>query len=311
MSRLRIVTLCLAAAAAAACGAEQPAERAAPPAAIAVTDDVGREVRLAAPAARVVSLLPAATDAILALDAADRLVARTDYDTHPALAALPSVGGGLTPSIEWLAALRPDLVISWRDAQSRTLVQRLDELGIPVYSANPESVADAERLTRQVGRLLGLDARADSLAASFRAALDDVRQRLDAASAGTPSVLYLISVDPPRAAGPGTFVDELITAAGGRNTFDDARALWPEVSLEEVVRRQPDIVVLGVAGADARTIARLETAPGWREVRAVRAGRVVAVDTDLFNRPGPGLARAVVQLAAILHPDLFSPEPTP
>jgi len=301
----------MAATLAAACGGDRLPERAAARAAITVTDDVGREVRLAAPAARVVSLLPAATDAILALDAADRLVARTDYDTHPALAALPSVGGGLTPSIEWLAALQPDLVISWRDAQSRTLVQRLDELGIPVYAANPESIADAERLIRQVGRMLGLDARADTLAAAFRAVLEGVRRHLDAAGADTPSVLYLISVDPPRAAGPATFVGELITAAGGRNVFDDARALWPEVSLEEVVRRQPDVVVLGVAGADARTLARFETAPGWREVRAVRAGRVVAVDADLFNRPGPGLARAVVQLAGILHPDLFSPEPTP
>src|SRR5690606_21042169 len=83
----------------------------------------------------------------------------------------------------------------------------------------------------------------------------------------------LISVDPPRIAGPGTFVDELITAAGGRNAFDDARALWPEVSLEEVVRRQPDVVVVATGGADARTLARFETAPGWRDLRAVRAGR--------------------------------------
>src|SRR5690606_5574491 len=115
----------------------------------------------------------------------------------------------------------------------------------------------------------------------------------------------------PRAAGPGTFAGELSTAAGGRNAFGDAGARWPEVSLEEVVRRQPDVVVVAAGGADARTLARFESAPGWRDLRAVRAGRVVAVDTDLFNRPGPGLARAVVQLAAILHPDLFPPEPTP
>jgi len=272
---------------------------------------VGREVRLAAPAERVVSLVPAATDAIVALNAADRLVARTDYDTHPELAALPSVGGGLTPSIEWLVALRPDLVISWRDAQSRTLVQRLDELGIPVFATNPESVADAERLVRQVGRMLGLEARADTLVSAFRAVLEGVRRRFDAAGAERRTVLYLVSVDPPRAAGPGTFADELITIAGGRNVFDDAPALWPEVGLEEVVRRQPDVVVVAVAGVDARTLARFETAPGWRDLRAVREGRVVAVDTDHFNRPGPGLARAAVELAGILHPELYSPEPTP
>ncbi|HEX7091115.1 MAG TPA: helical backbone metal receptor [Longimicrobiales bacterium] len=302
---MRTTLLLCAATLAAACGADR---HSAEPPAITLRDDAGREVRLPAPATRVVSLLPAATDVILALRAGDRLVARTDYDTHASLAALPSVGGGLTPSLEWLTALEPDLVIAWRDAQSRTLVRRLDELGIPTYAAGPESIADAKRLARHIGRMLGLDPRADSLLAAFDSSFEAVRRRIPA-SAPAPSVLYLVALDPPRAAGPGTFVDELIAAAGGRNTFADAPALWPEVSLEEVVRRQPDVVVVAVA--DAPALDRLRAAPGWRELRAVRAGRIAAVDADLFNRPGPGLARAVVRLAAILHPELFPQEATP
>lgn len=307
MNHVRTTLLLCTAILAAACGADRPSVE---PAAITLRDDAGRVVRLAAPATRVVSLLPAATDVILALRAGDRLVARTDYDTHASLAALPSVGGGLTPSLEWVAALEPDLVIAWRDAQSRALVRRLDELGIPTYAAGPESIAGAKRLARHVGEMLGLDPRADSLLAAFDASFEAVRRRIPA-GAPAPGVLYLVALDPPRAAGPGTFVDELIAAAGGRNTFADAPALWPEVSLEEVVRRQPDVVVVAAAGVDAPALGRLRAAPGWRELHALRAGRIAAVDTDLFNRPGPGLARAVVRLAAILHPELFPQEATP
>jgi iron complex transport system substrate-binding protein len=307
VNHVRITLLLCTATLAAACGTDGPATRSA---AITLQDDAGREVRLAAPATRVVSLLPAATDVILALGAGDRLVARTDYDTHAALAELPSVGGGLTPSLEWLAALRPDLVIAWRDAQSRTVVRRLDELGIPTYAAGPESIADAKRLARDIGRMLGLEPRADSLLSAFDASFDAVRRRIPP-DTPKPGVLYLVALDPPRAAGPGTFVDELITAAGGRNTFADAPALWPEVSLEEVVRRQPDVVIVAAGSVDAPALDRLRTAPGWRDLHALRAGRTAAVDTDLFNRPGPGLARAVERLAAILHPELFPEEATP
>ncbi|HEY8468421.1 MAG TPA: helical backbone metal receptor [Longimicrobiales bacterium] len=307
MNHVRITLLLCTATLAAACGTDRSSTQ---PAAITLRDGAGREVRLAAPATRVVSLLPAATDVILALGAGDRLVARTDYDTHASLAALPSVGGGLTPSLEWLAALQPDLVIAWRDAQSRTLVRRLDEIGIPTYAAGPESIADAKRLARDVGKMLGLEPRADSLLSAFEASFEAVRRRIPA-GAHMPGVLYLVALDPPRAAGPGTFVDELITAAGGRNVFADAPALWPEVSLEELVRRQPDVVIVAAGGLDAPALDRLRAAPGWRELHALRAGRIATVDTDLFNRPGPGLARAVERLAAILHPELFQQEATP
>ncbi len=275
-----------------------------PPAAspIAATDDAGRAVRLPRPARRVVSLIPSINETLLALGARDRIVARSDYDHAPELARLPSVGGGLTPNVEWLAASRPDLVVAWPDERSRVVVGRLETVGVAVYAARVETLADADRTTRNLGTLLGLRGAADTLVARLHGRLDAVRRR--AAAQPAPRVLYLIGLEPPEVAGGGTFVDELLHIAGGRNVFGDLR-LWPTVGLEEIVRRDADVVILAVYGQrgdDAGAAARLRATPGWSGLHAVRSGRVVALDPDLVNRPGPRAAEAAEKLFAALHP---------
>jgi len=275
---------------------------AAPAAAPRVVDDAGRAVGLARPARRVVSLIPAVTEWILALGAADRLAARTTYDTQAALAHLPAVGDGLTPSLEAIVARAPDLVIAWPDARGRAVVARLRALGVPVYAARVETVGDAARTARRVGRLLDLAPRADSLAAALDSALAAVRRSACPPGCRRPRVLYLVSVDPPFAAGPGNFIHELIEAAGGENAAADAPARWPQLSLEAILRRPPDVLLIADAAAPPDLPRWLRERPGWRELPAVRAGRVALLDPGLFNRPGPRLALAARTLAAILHP---------
>jgi ABC-type Fe3+-hydroxamate transport system substrate-binding protein len=276
-----------------------PVERADGERALHVRDDVGRDVRLAAPARRVVSLVPATTDVVIALGAAQRLVARTDYDSRPEVAALPSVGGGLNPNLEWLAARQPDLVIGWADRQSRAVIGRLAELGTSSYAAEIETLADVRATILRLGVLLGLDDRADSLVTA-----------IDASLAGTAAsvrgrapvdALYVIALDPLIVAGPGTFIDELLTIAGARNVAGDAPARWAHLSLEELVTRAPAAVFLAT-GPDAYAVrARLATLPGWSRVPAVRLGRVHPVDAAVFNRPGPEVAFVARALAAALH----------
>lgn len=251
-------------------------------------------------AARVVSLIPSATEVIVALGAADRLVARTEYDRQAALASLPSVGGGLTPSLEQLTLLRPDLVIAWPDNPSRSLSARLTELQIATYTTQIQTLADLRRIIRDLGVLLSLPAAADSLISEIDAELAGIHRAVS--DLPRRSVFYVVWYDPPSTAGPGTYIDELIDLAGGRNVFADAPALWPQVSLEEIVRRQPDIIVLAQTEDRPFPLERLASAPGWRELAAVRDGRVVRVDADLFNRPGPHVGAAAHELAAILHP---------
>ena len=265
---------------------------------VAALDDAGRMIRLDSPAVRVVSLVPSVTDVILALGLEERLIARTEYDADPRLAALPSVGPGLTPNIEWLASRAPDLVIAWRDVEGRALVERLGALGIPVYASRLEDVPTALSTITRVGVLLGQPARADSLRGAIEARLDSVR--LATRGDLRPSVLYLVGGEPPYTPGTGTFVDDLIDIAGGRNLFADLGDGWHSVSVEEVVRRDPDLIVIPVHGAEAGAARGLAQRSGWRDLRAVRENRVHEVDGELFGRPGPGLDRAAAMLADLL-----------
>lgn len=283
-------------------GALACAGEAAPPPAFAdVVDDAGRRVRVAAAPERIISLVPALTRMVVALGAGDRLIARTDYDRHPSLDSLPSVGQGLTPNIEWIAARRPDLVLGWADGTSRNVLGRLSGLGTAVYAARIETLEDADSTVLRLGRLLGEEEAARALVRRTAARLDTVRALV--AGRPRPRVLYTLGLEPPTVVGPGTFVHQILEAAGGENTFGDAASGWPRVSLEEVVARAPDVLVMpsGEVIADASR-ARLARLPGWRELPAVRAGHIVEVDADLFHRYGPDVPVAAALLAARLHP---------
>jgi iron complex transport system substrate-binding protein len=120
----------------------------------------------------------------------------------------------------------------------------------------------------------------------------------------TPSVLYLIWGDPPMTVGPHTFVAELIGVAGGRDLFGDATSDWPRVSMESILQRAPDVIVVAVGEDAQRGAERMRDTPGWRSLAAVRASRVVSVPADLMERPGPGLGRAARILARAIHPEI-------
>jgi iron complex transport system substrate-binding protein len=265
--------------------------------AIVVRDDAAREVRLAAPARRVVSLMPTVTDLLIALRVHDRLVARTEFDTDSSIAHLPSLGGGLTPSVEWLAAQKPDLVISWPDQGSRSLVNQLARVQVPVYSARSESIEDTYRILKQIGELLDISAQSDSLAHAIRTGLDSVRSSV--VNQAPVKVAYVVGVDPPMIAAAGTFIDELITIAGGQNIFTDLN-LWPQVNLEDLLQRDPDVVILADTNTEdpLRSLLRLA---GWRELRAVKDKRVFRVSPYFFNRSGPTMPRAAAELAEFFH----------
>jgi len=285
------------------------------PAAGVVFDDADRTHAIDPPRRRVVSMIPAVTDLLVALGASDQLVARTRYDRGPAVAHLPSVGGGLDPEPEVLVQLRPHLVVAWADGGARAVPAQMDAWGIEVYEARIDDMAALRRHMTHLGALVGKEDAARALLADIDLGLSDLRARLE--QAPRPSVAYVVSLDPPMVAGPGTFVDSIITAAGGHNVMSDLKIEWPQVSLEALVARDPDVIVLsGVAASrpDSAALAwRLPPeflagrADGWGLLRAGKEGRVIQVDPDAFNRPGPGVLGAARALAGLLHPGLFDP----
>lgn len=289
MTRAR---LALAFVIAAGCREASPA-----PAAVAFQDPAGAPVTLALPARRIVSTMQSATEWLVALDAADRLVARTDFDRQPELATLPSIGGGLDPSPEVVAALQPDVVLGWRIASSVKLAQALTPFHIPVIAVEATDTAEAFRQLAAIGHLVGLDGRADSLATLLRAALDSLRRAECRDGAPSGSVFVEISTDPPQTTARGTWMTELLGVACLRNVFGDLSQPWPTVSLEAIVARQPDWILTSRGPRPGARREELLAKPGWRDLEAVRAGRILELDGDLLTRAGPGMAdwvRAVI-----------------
>ena len=287
----------LAFACAGACACADTARETSQTQTIAVFDDAGREVRLLVLAQRMVSLVPTVTDLLIAMNTQDRLIARTDFDTDKRIAGLPSVGGGLTPSVEWIATQRPDVIVSWPDQGSRSLVAQFDRVGIPAYAATTQTIDDTYRTLDNLGVLLGIETKTDSLRSAIEQGLDSVRAATQ--NRRPVKVAYVVGVDPAMVAGSGSFVDELITVAGGRNIFADQK-LWPQVNLEDLLRRDPDVVIL----ADTNTgdpVAALQRLGGWRELRAVKNRRVYRVSPYFFNRSGPLMPRAAAELATFFH----------
>jgi iron complex transport system substrate-binding protein len=269
--------------------------------AIEISDDAGRVVHLDAPATRVISLTPSATETLIALGATDRIVGRTRYDVASEVAALPSVGGTTDPSIEAIVSLRPDLVIAWDADKRQAARERLVALGVRVFTVRTQDTSDVYRTVANLARLTGRDSAGGALATSIRGELDDVRRSV--AGRPAPRVLYVVFNDPPMTAGPKTFIGELIGVAGGRSIFDDTQQLWPNVSMEEIVRRQPDLLVVPVGEFKTNTVDHFRGQTGWRNLRAVREGHIATVPADLLSRPSANIGRAARALRAAFYPE--------
>lgn len=281
-------------------GALACSERAArPPADSApgvAADDFGTPLPRGRTFRRIVALEPATTEILFALGAGDRLVGRTRYDTYPDSAKLiPDLGEGIRPSVEALIAARPDLVVLYASNDNRPTAERLRALGITAVAFRSDRIAHFRRTTLELGRLVGDTVRAAAVVDSVTRTLDRVRRAT--AQLDRPTVLLPVWHNPLYVIGGGSFMSELVEIAGGRNIYDSLPAPSPQVTFEDVVRRDPEVVLVGPIGR-----ARLLADPGWRVLPAVRAGRVFAYDTIVTGRPGVRLGEAAVALARLLHP---------
>ncbi len=270
---------------------------------IRVTDDLGRTLVLPAPATRIVSLVPAATEILFAIGAGDKLVGRTRFDVHPPEAtAVPDVGDGVRPSAEVVLQRRPDAVILFAGPDNQATVAEFDRLGIPTLAMFHNSLEDLVRNTLRLGLLSGRSEAADELTAAIEAELARVGEATR--NLAPKSVYYDLWPSPPITIGAGSYLDSLISLAGGRNIFSDLDAPSPQVSLEAIVVRDPDLVLIPVeAGV---TQQRPAERSGWQSIPAVREGRVAEVDASLVHRLGPRLGEAAAALAIAIHPTLAS-----
>jgi iron complex transport system substrate-binding protein len=276
---------------------------------VEVVDGLNRKVSVARLPERIVSLAPSNTELLYAVGAGRQIVGRTTFDTYPPEAKAHASIGGMTPktiSLEAVTALRPDLVLATGGVQ-QPIIAPLERLGLIVVVLDAADLAGVARNIRSVGRLTGHTAEADRLAASFLDRVAAVGRRVAARRTPRPKVMYLLYEDPLMTAGPGTFIGQMIEAAGGINIFGDVSARFPRPSEEEVLARAPEVILLtygamnkGSQDNEARRRA-IRSRAGWDRIPAVREDRIAFVQEDLITRPGPRLADGLEAVAETLE----------
>ena len=258
-----------------------------------VQDDRGRSVELAQAPQRIVSILPSLTEMVCALDQCQRLVGVDRYASWPAsVRQLPQVGGGLDPHIEAIVALRPDLVLA---AASTRATDRLWDLGIPVLSLEPQNHADVQRAFEKLGTVLGV-ADAPRLWRQIDAAVSAAAQSLPPETRQTR--VYFEVNQGPYGASESSFIGETLTRLGVRNIVPARLGAFPQLNPEFVVRANPDVIMVVESSAN-----ELMQRPGWRNLKAVREGRVCTfnpAESDVLVRPGPRLHEAARLMARCL-----------
>ena len=270
-----------------------------------VQDETGRSVRIPIPVRRVVSLAPSLTESIYALGMEDLLVGDTEYCDYPADAMKKhKVGGAINPSLEEIAALKPDVVLVIKSLNRPETVQQLDRLGIAAYAADPHTIDEIRSSIRRLAEVLGNSTAGETLDASLLQQETALGKKLRGVA--PKRVLFIVWTDPLISVGKHTFIADALEHAGAISVVESSQD-WPQMSLEEMVRLQPEFLVFasGHSEAVSRDVEALAERPGWSDLDAVKHRRF-AVISDAVNRPAPRLLSAVEDLARQLHPEAFT-----
>jgi len=274
-----------------------------------VTDQTGRRVNVPDNPQRVVSIAPSITETLYALGLGNRLVGDTDYcDYPPEARTKPHVGAMLNPSLEKIVALKPDLVLGTDEANRRETADQLAHLGTPLYGVTAHTVDGTLQSLEDLGRVLNWQQPTDKLAAGLRARVAAVRGRVQGHP--QPKVLFVVWYRPLITAGKATFISDVIRSAGGISISDDLQGEWPRMGLEEVLKRNPDIILFPRTEAFAPGLEDFQKLPGWGKLPAVQARRLYLV-SETIMRPSPRLIDALEEVAAILHPEAKPQTKTP
>lgn len=265
---------------------------------IEVTDDQGHQVRLTAPAQRVITLSPHATELVFAAGGGERIVATVNAsDFPPAARTLPRIGDGLSPNPERVLLTRPDLVIGWQPSQFSSL----SSLAIPTFLSNPKTLKSIPDSIEILGNLLGTSETANTRAASLKQTLERLKQYT---STKTPVRVFIqVGDEPEYTLNRSHLLSHLIEQCGGINIFSAAAATAPKISAESVLSQKPDLILLGRIGATAEPTTDSSALSYWRRLNlpAAMLGQIFVMDSDVLYRPGPRLIEAAETICSLIQ----------
>jgi len=268
----------------------------------ALTDFQNRSVTVPARPERLVSIGPSITAFLFALGAGPRVVGVDDFSDEPAEAATREHVGGIKVNFEKVVALKPDLVFSVKFSDGT--IEKLQAASLNVLVVDPQSVFDVAKTATLLGKAVGADG--EALAQSIQQRVDAVKTKT-ATVATRPRVYQEIDASDPAkifTVGPGSYINDLIDIAGGVNIAARAASAYPQLSAEEILRSDPEIIVLAADAYSAKP-ADVAARQGWSVIAAVKNGRIFSIEPNLINRPGPRVGEAAEAYAKLVHPELF------
>jgi iron complex transport system substrate-binding protein len=252
---------------------------------------------------RIVSLAPSVTESLFALGFGNRIVGVTTYCDYPAEAQkLPKIGGFINPSLEAIAAQRPDLVIGVNDSNHPVKAREMERLGLKVALVSVNSVDDILNSIKSIAYMIGSPEAGERLVRQIKRQFDEVKKRV--VPAPRRRTLLAVGLRPLVAVGGRNFLDELITLAGGENISGNAAQPWLNLPDEYVVAKAPQVIIEAGMGSDRGRVAR-----NWRDLEsipAVKERRVYAYPSDKILRPGPRIGEGLQEIARLVHPECFA-----
>lgn len=275
---------------------------------VTITDDLGRSVPIAQQPERLISLAPSLTEVLFAIGAGDQVVGVTEYCDYPEEAKTRERIGGFsanTISVEKIVALKPDLVLAAGGFQM-PVINALEDLNISVVALDPQNMEQVYSSIEAAGRITGHTQEAEQVVANMKQRVRAVVDRVaNIPPEKRPKVYWQIWDEPLMTAGPSAFAGQLIELAGGVNIFGDLTESYPQISAEEVVKRNPEVIMGPDTHGDKLTVEVFRQRPGWADITAVQEGRIYLMDGNIVSRTGPRLVDALEAVAKALYPDLF------
>ena len=268
------------------------------------TDAVQRQVTVPRPVKRIVSMAPSVTEMLFAIGLDEEIIGVTNFCDHPDAARKKAkIGGYYNPNIEMILSLAPDLIIATPDGYSRERVEKLDQSGIPIFLVNPQRIDEVLETMLTLGEVIGKDEAAKQVVKGLRVRVEAVKEKVSSIpTERRPKVFYEIGHDPLITAGPGNFVDNLISVAGGVNIAGDAPSDWPRYSVEAVIMKEPDVIITAPhvsSEENSTTEADISVWRKYRTIPAVQNGRIYPVDPDILLRSGPRIVDGLEKLHSL------------
>jgi cobalamin transport system substrate-binding protein len=272
-------------------------------------DDLGRKIYLSKPPTRVVSLAPSITETLFAIGLGERVVGVTQFCDYPPEARAKPKVGYMHPNVESIVALQPDLVLAPREFIRADVLGKLEQLKIAAFILDAKTVEDIPAHIQTIGRMLDHSGPANQAAMALRQHLAELRTKIEALP--RPRVLYVLNSQPLITVGPGSFLHHLIELAGGANVAARAKAPYPRLNMEEVIKEDPELIVFPGGGVEGIPEPERQLWQRWTTISAVRHRRFHEVPSDLLNRPGPRIVQGLERLARIIHLEAFTDSLTP